>query len=81
LRPPPSFSGHGGPHLTRGTWFDGLCLEVAKAGFEVVAVGVLGGPPAAVRRNVAAQREIKARDSAEKRERHIDRKDRIRCSS
>jgi len=64
---------------TQDTWFDELWLEVAKAGVQVVAVGVLGGALAAVWRNMAVQREMKARDVAEQRELEIERNDKIRA--
>jgi hypothetical protein len=77
-------------HLTHDTWFDGLWLDVAKAGVQLVAVGVLGGALAAVWRNItvqremndreiAEQRELKAKEAAEEREREIERNDKIRA--
>jgi len=44
-------------HLTQDKWLDELWLDVAKAGVQVVAVGVLGGALAAVWRSITARRE------------------------
>jgi hypothetical protein len=41
----------------KGKWLDALWLEVAKAGVQVVAVGVLGGALAAIWQNISARRE------------------------
>jgi hypothetical protein len=45
-------------NLTHDKWSDALWLEVAKAGVQVVAVGVLGGALAAIWRSIAARREL-----------------------
>jgi hypothetical protein len=57
-------------HLTpdKDKWLDALWLEVAKAGVQVVAVGVLGGALAAIWQNIRARRE-----------REIERNDKIRA--
>jgi hypothetical protein len=60
-------------HLTQDKWLDDLWLEVAKAGVQVVAVGVLGGALAAVWRNITAQREAKVAEDAKERDREIER--------
>jgi hypothetical protein len=44
-------------HGTSEKWFDDLWFEVAKAGVQVVAVGVLGGALAAIWRNLSAWSE------------------------
>jgi uncharacterized membrane protein YcjF (UPF0283 family) len=54
--------------LTPDKWLDALWLEVAKAGVQVVAVGVLGGALAAIWQNIRARRE-----------REIERNDKIRA--
>jgi hypothetical protein len=57
-------------HLTpdQDNWLDDLWLDVAKAGVQVVAVGVLGGALAAIWQNIRARRE-----------REIERNDKIRA--
>lgn len=65
-------------HLTQDKWFDALWLEVAKAGVQVVAVGVLGGALAAIWRDITARREAKVEEAAKKREQEIERNDKIR---
>ena len=66
-------------HLTQDKWLDELWLEVAKAGVQVVAVGVLGGALAAVWRNITARREAKVAEDAKERDREIQRNDKIRA--
>jgi hypothetical protein len=76
-------------HLTDDRWFDGLWLEVAKAGVQLVAVGVLGGALAAVWQNINARRQMKDKEiadqrderaklAAKEREQEIERNDKIR---
>jgi hypothetical protein len=60
-------------------WLDALWLEVAKAGVQVVAVGVLGGALAAIWQNITAQREAKVADDAKERDREVERNDKIRA--
>jgi hypothetical protein len=66
-------------HLTQDKWLDELWLEVAKAGVQVVAVGVLGGALAAVWRNITAHREAKVAEDAKERDREVERNDKIRA--
>jgi hypothetical protein len=44
-------------NLTDDKWSDALWLEIAKAGVQVVAVGVVGGALAAIWRSISARRE------------------------
>jgi hypothetical protein len=58
-------------------WSDALWLEVAKSGIQVVAVGVLGGALAATWRTITSRREAAIEQDAKKRDRKIERNEKI----
>src|SRR3954451_6451695 len=64
--------------VTHDKWFDALWLEIAKAGIQVVAIGVLGGALAFIWGNFTTRRDrdIQRRDN--RRERAIERRDKER---
>jgi uncharacterized membrane protein YcjF (UPF0283 family) len=64
--------------LTEDKWFDALWLEVAKAGVQVVAVGVLGGALAATWQTITSRREAEIERDAKERERELESNDKIR---
>src|SRR5262245_19028739 len=66
-------AGSRGTNPSQDQWLDDLWLEGAKAGVQVVAVGVLGGALAAVWRNITARREAEIERVAKKRDRDAER--------
>jgi hypothetical protein len=67
-------------HLTphKDKWLNALWLEVAKAGVQVVAVGVLGGALAAIWQQIRARRDRRIARKEKVRDRRIARKEKIR---
>ena len=68
---------HLAPHNDK--WLNALWLEVAKAGVQVVAVGVLGGALAAIWQNIRARRDREIERNDKIRDREIERNDAIRA--
>lgn len=68
-------------HLTphKDKWLNALWLEVAKAGVQVVAVGVLGGALAAIWQNIRARRDHEIERNNKIRDHEIERNDKIRA--
>jgi hypothetical protein len=59
-------------HRTPDSWLDDLWFEVAKAGVQVVAVGVLGGALAAVWRTLSAWSERQRQERSKLREELVE---------
>jgi hypothetical protein len=68
-------------HLTpnKDEWLNSLWLEVAKAGVQVVAVGVLGGALTAIWQNIRARRDREIEHHEKTRDREIERNEKIRA--
>jgi hypothetical protein len=68
-------------HLTphKDTWLNALWLEVAKAGVQVLAVGVLGGALAAIWQHIRARRDQEIERNEKDRARELERNEKDRA--